>query len=110
MRKSFLILVVLTVSLTQVFAKEAEDNAAIVAATKSYVAANSGTIKITATVEKVEGDFARVKVSPQDSTATDPAWVFLRKKDGHWMGLTLGTGFGPEDYEQLGIPKSLRIQ
>jgi hypothetical protein len=65
--------------------------------------------KINVAVEKVEGDFARVKVSPQDAGTTDPAWVFLKKKNGKWTGLTLGTAFDPEDYQQLGIPKSLRI-
>jgi hypothetical protein len=107
MRKSLLILGVLAASLTQLIASP--ENAAIIAATKTYVSANSGMTKINAAVEKIEGDFARVKVSPQDAGATDPAWVFLKKKNGKWTGLTLGTAFGPEDYQELGIPKSLRV-
>jgi hypothetical protein len=86
-----------------------DEQAAIVAATKSYVAANSGMTKITVTVEQVEGDYARVKVAPEDSKAADPAWVFLQKKDGKWAGLTLGTSFTTEDYQQLGIPNALRV-
>ena len=108
MRKTFLICALLSVALSPLVASP--DEAAIIAATKTYVAANSaGLTKINVTVEKVEGDFARVKVTPQDPGATDPAWAFLKKKAGKWTGLTLGTAFEPEDYQQLGIPKSLRI-
>ena len=107
MRKSLLILGVLAAALPQLIASP--ENAAIIAATKTYVAANSGMTKINVAVEKVDGDFARAKVSPQDAGTADPAWVFLKKKDGKWTGLTLGTSFGPDDYQQFGIPKSLRI-
>lgn len=91
------------------FAFAEDKNADIIAATKSYVAANSGMTKITATVEQVADDFARVKVTPEDPKAADPAWVFLKKQDGKWTGLTVGTSFTTEDYQQLGIPNSLRI-
>jgi hypothetical protein len=86
-----------------------DEQAAITAATRSYVAANSGMTKITVTVEQVDGDFARAKVAPEDSKAADPAWVFLKKQDGKWTGLTLGTSFTTEDYQQLGIPNALRV-
>jgi hypothetical protein len=61
------------------------------------------------TIEQVDGDFARVKVAPQDPKASDPAWVFLKKKEGKWTGLILGTSFTTEDYQQLGIPNALRV-
>lgn len=86
-----------------------DDEAAIIAATKSYVAANSGMTKITVTIEQVDGDFARAKVAPEDAKAADPAWVFLKKNEGKWTGLTLGTSFTTEDYQQLGIPNALRV-
>jgi opacity protein-like surface antigen len=106
--KTLLLLAALLVGLsTAVLA--ADEHPAIIAATRSYVAANSGMTKITVTVEQVDGDFARVKVAPEDSKAADPAWVFLQKKDGKWTGLTLGTSFTTEDYQQLGIPNALRI-
>jgi hypothetical protein len=108
MKTSLVLFALIGLSMTRVFAKENEDNPAVIAATKSYVAANSGMTKITVTVEQVDGDFARAKVAP-DSNATDLAWVFLKKKDGKWTGLTLGTSFTTEDYQQLGIPNSLRI-
>jgi hypothetical protein len=86
-----------------------DEEAAIIAATKSYVAANSGMTKITVTIEQVDGDFARAKVAPEDAKAADPAWVFLKKNEGKWTGLTLGTSFTTEDYQQLGIPNALRV-
>jgi len=89
-------------------AKSNED-AAIIAAATSYVSVTSGMTKITATVEQIADDFARVKVTPEDAKAADPAWVFLQKKDGKWTGLTLGSSFTTEDYQQLGIPNALRI-
>jgi hypothetical protein len=109
MKKPLLIFVALALaSVPSAFAKSDED-AAIIAATKSYVAANSAISKINVTVEQVVDDFARAKVTPQDPNATDPAWVFLKKKDGKWTGLILGTGLTTEDYQQLGIPNALRI-
>ena len=110
MKKTLLLLLaVLTAVIIPVFANESADSAAIIEATKSYVAANSGMIKITATVEQIEAEFARVKVTPEDAKAADPAWVFLKKTDGKWTGLALGTSFTTEDYQQLGIPNALRI-
>ncbi|MEY2504053.1 MAG: hypothetical protein QOG27_333 [Verrucomicrobiota bacterium] len=91
MKKLVLLFTVLAGLAHSLFA--GDDNAAIVAATKSYVAANSGMTKITVTVEQVADDFARAKVTPENSNAADSAWVFLKKKDGKWVGLTLGTSF-----------------
>lgn len=85
------------------------DNSAIVAATKSYVAQNSAGMPFTVTVEKISGDYARAKVTPTGGQ-TDPAWVFLKKKNGTWTGLTLGTGFTPDDYKRYGIPAALWVR
>lgn len=87
----------------------ADNTAAITAATETYVAANSAITKVNVAVEQIADDFARVKVTPQDANAADPAWVFLKKKDGKWTGVALGTSFTTEDYQQLGIPNALRI-
>ena len=101
--------VVLSVTLAARTIAASDDNAAIIEATKAYVAANSAISKINAVVEQVADDFARVKVTPENPGAADPAWVFLQKKDGKWTGLALGTSFTTEDYQQLGIPNALRI-
>ena len=93
----------------QLFAKGEENKEAIIAAAKTYVAQNSGMTKITVTVEQVEDDFARAKVTPEDPSAGDPAWVFLKKEDDKWRGLALGTSFTVSDYQELGIPNALRV-
>lgn len=109
MKKLLLIFVVLALaSVPRGFAKS-DDDAAIIAATKSYVAGNSAISKMNVTVEQIVDDFARAKVTPENPNAADPAWVFLKKKDGKWTGLILGTGLTTEDYQQLGIPNALRI-
>jgi hypothetical protein len=107
MKKLVMLLGIFAVLGTLAFGED--KNADIIAATKTYVTANSAITKFTATVEQVADDFARVKVTPEDAKAADPAWVFLQKKDGKWTGLTLGSSFTTEDYQQLGIPNSLRI-
>ena len=86
-----------------------DEKAAIIAATKSYVAANSAIAKVNVAVDQVVDDFARAKVTAEDANAADPAWVFLKKTDGKWVGIALGTSFTTEDYQQLGIPNALRI-
>jgi hypothetical protein len=86
-----------------------DENAAIIAATKTYVAANSAITKMNVTVEQIADDFARVKVTPENASVADPAWVFLKKKDDKWTGVVLGTSLTTEDYQQLGIPNALRI-
>jgi hypothetical protein len=84
------------------------DDEAIIAGTKKYLAAESyvvGEMKIA--VEKVDGDFARVLVTPKNGQ-TDAALVFLKREKGTWRGLTIGTGFDPDDLVKLHIPASLR--
>ena len=82
------------------------DDEAIIAGTRKYLAAESYTAPVKIEVEKVEGDYARVLVTPRDGR-TDAATVFLKREKGVWRGLTLGTGWDPEDLAKLHIPKSL---
>jgi hypothetical protein len=83
------------------------DDQAIIAGTKKYLAAESYTAAVKITVEKVDGDYARVLVTPKDNQ-TDPALVFLKRERDVWRGLTIGTGWDPEDLAKLHIPASLR--
>lgn len=83
------------------------DDEAIIAGTKKYLAAESYTAPMKIEVEKVEGDYARVLVTPKDGQ-TDAATVFLKREKGAWRGLTIGTGWDPEDLAKLHIPASLR--
>jgi hypothetical protein len=84
------------------------DEAAIIAGTKKYLAANSYSVAdMKIKVEKVSGDYARVAVEPKKKDM-DAAIVFLKREQGSWKGLTLGTGWDPADLDKLHIPKSLR--
>ena len=89
---------------------QSDVNAAIISAAEKYVAANSAVSGARITLEKIDGKYARARATPRDATKADAAWVFLKKENDKWIGLTLGTGFAPEDYRELGIPRSLWIQ
>jgi hypothetical protein len=82
------------------------DDEAIIAGTKKYLASEGYSAPVKIAVEKVEGDYARVLVTPKDGQ-TDAATVFLKREKGVWRGLTLGTGWDPEDLAKLHIPASL---
>ena len=82
------------------------DDQAIIAGTRKYLAAESYTAPMKIEVEKVAGDYARVMVTPKDGQ-TDGALVFLKREKGVWRGLTIGTGFDPDDLAKLHIPASL---
>ena len=88
----------------------AEPSAEVTAATKSYVTKNGVVGQFNVTVEKIAGNYARAKVTPQIAGQADPAWVFLKKAKGSWSGITMGTEFSPEDYRGLGIPSSLWVK
>jgi hypothetical protein len=84
------------------------DDQAIIAGTRKYLAAQSYPADMKVTVEKVEGDYARVAVTPKDPTKMDGAIAFLKREHGQWKGLEIGTGWDPADLAKLHIPKSLR--
>jgi len=102
--------ILLCSSLAAMCLADPDTKAAISSAAEKYVTANSAISKVRVTVEKVEGNYARAKASPADGTATDSVYVFLMKQNDAWIGLTLGTSFGPEDYQQLAIPRTLWIK
>jgi hypothetical protein len=87
----------------------AGEEEAVITATKKYVAAHSVVLGFHVRIEKIDGDYARVKVTPNDASQTDAAWVFLKRDKGVWHGLTIGTAFSPEDYKELHIPASVQL-
>ena len=86
----------------------ANENDEVITAARKYVAAHSAVSGFDASVEKIEGDYARVKVTPKNAGETDPAWVFLKRDKAIWRGLTMGTFFTPEDYAEFHIPPSVQ--
>jgi hypothetical protein len=80
----------------------------IAVATRQYVTQQSGISDIEINIEKVDGDYARVSIKPRDPAKADPGWVFLKRENGTWRGLAIGTDFSSDDLKQRGIPISLR--
>ena len=87
----------------------ANENDAVITAAQKYVAAHSAVSGFNVSVEKIEGDYARVKVIPKHAGETDPGWVFLKHEKGIWRGLTIGTFFTTHDYAEFHIPPSLQL-
>src|SRR6266571_8015356 len=87
----------------------AGENEAVTIAAKKYVAANSQVSGFHVRVEKIEADYARVKVIPKDPGETDSAWVFLKREKGVWRGLVMGTYFTTEDYNEFHIPPGIQL-
>jgi hypothetical protein len=104
-----LLVVLLTATLAVIpMAFAGSDDQAIIAGTKKYLVAQSYPADMKITVEKVDGDYARVAITPKDPTKMDGAIAFLKREHGQWKGLTIGTGWDPADLAKLHIPKSLR--
>lgn len=83
------------------------ETTAIVSAATDYVQKNSGrNMEFRITIEDVSGNFARARVDPLKKE-TDPALVYLKRTQGKWEGLTIGTSFQNSDLKELGIPKNL---
>jgi len=87
----------------------ASEERAVTIAAKEYVAANSRVSGFYVRVEKIEKDYARVKVMPKDPSETDAAWVFLKREKGVWRGLMMGTYFTREDYNEFHIPGGIQL-
>src|SRR5580765_5527763 len=71
----------------------ANENDAVITTARTYVAAHSAVSGFNLSVQKIEGDYARVKVTPKHAGETDSAWVFLKREKGIWCALTHGNIF-----------------
>jgi hypothetical protein len=89
--------------------RAAGESEAVTIAAKKYVAAHSQVSGFHLRVEKIEGDYARVKVTPKEASETDPAWVFLKREKGVWRGQMMGTYFTTEDYNEFHIPAGIQL-
>lgn len=79
---------------------------ALLAATRAYVLRESAYQTIAIQSARVDGDYARLFVEPV-GVEGDPAIVFMKRVNGQWQGLSLGTGFPPDDLRAMGVPESL---
>jgi hypothetical protein len=106
MRKSSLILGLLAVALPQLLASP--ENDAIITAAESYLK-SAATTEVKYIVEQVEGDLARVRINPAAKPNSSTAWIYLRKKDGKWTVISARASFTAQQYDELGIPKSMQV-
>lgn len=75
-------------------------------AARAYVARESAYPTITIVSSRIAGDHARLFIEPV-GVEGDPAIVFMKRVNGQWQGLSLGTGYAPDDLRALGVPQSL---
>jgi hypothetical protein len=85
---------------------DAEDTK-ILEAAQEYAKENAD-LEISVEVEKVVDEYARVHVTPADPEAADEAIMYLKKTNGKWEGIAIGTSFSPDDYQALHIPEKIR--
>jgi hypothetical protein len=88
-------------------AHAADANEAIIQSATAYVKKETAITDPLVKVEGVSGDFARVQVKSK-SNGTDPAMAFLKRANGKWKVLSLGTAFEPAELKRLQIPASLQ--
>lgn len=91
---------------TTAAAPAANDDEALLAAAREYVRKESGPGEFTVSIEQKSGDHARLRTEPA-AGETDPATVFMVRRNGQWSGVSLGTGFSPDDLRSFGIPEAL---
>jgi hypothetical protein len=58
-------------------------------------------------IERLEDDFARVKIISTDPDVPGGFTGFLKRQDGIWTTLIVGSDFNPLEIEALGIPESI---
>jgi len=102
---TFLFSCLIAVSILSPATADDTDEAIVQAATR-YVLQETGVADLSIAVEEIEGQFARVSVASL-SGKTDTAIAFLKRSDGEWKVLSIGTLFFPDDLAELGIPASL---
>jgi hypothetical protein len=84
-----------------------EESERIREATVAYVQRETAIRDVGTRIEAVDGDWARVRVTPLGGE-TDPATLYLRREAGVWRGVAIGTAFSPPDLDELGVPPSVR--
>ena len=84
-----------------------DDANAIIEATSQYLKVQTGVTDALVKVHKISGNYACV-ILTSPSGQTDPAEGYLKKGNGRWKVLIIGTDFSTEDFNDLGIPGSVR--
>ena len=88
-------------------ANDAASKAAIGAAVEEYMHEHAPDVKFNVVVERIEGDYARMRLIPEEPV-TDAATGYAHREGPAWKVLGVGTAFEPAFYERSGVPTDLR--
>jgi hypothetical protein len=87
---------------------EAPVDPALLEAANAYVRANAAEgFEFDLEVQAVEGDFARIAVTPRQPD--DGAIVFMHRTEDGWTGMEMGTAISCADLTAEGMPSSLCV-
>jgi hypothetical protein len=79
----------------------------VLEAAREYAKQNTD-VAVNVQAESILEDYARVRVIPKNPGEADEALMYLKKEKDKWKGISMGTGFSPDDFEALGIPEKIR--
>ncbi len=83
------------------------DRQAIARATENYVQGYLDDKLVAVQAEIMAGDYARARLIVDEQTDGSATRVFLKREQGAWRVLTIGSSFSVATYQQFGIPQSL---
>lgn len=72
-----------------------------------FVQAETAVPDVVVRVEAVADGWARARIEPPDGL-TDPAVMYLQRRNGAWRGMTIGTAFAPDELDRLGVAPGVR--
>jgi len=81
---------------------------AISEAVRDYLAQQGNPAdRVEVEIERLEGDFVRVKIISTDPDVPGGFTGFLKRRDGTWTALIVGSDLDPAMVEALGVPESI---
>ncbi len=81
---------------------------AIEVAVRQYLAAQGGPAdQVVVNTQLIDGDYARVEIVSTDPATPGGFTGFLKRDNGVWRTLIVGSGFDPNQIQALGIPENV---
>lgn len=80
---------------------------AIVTAVNDYLVQSGEPTQVAVSVERIEGEFARVRLIAVTSDSTGNATGYLKQVDSTWQVLVIGQDFDSDLLLELGIPTTI---
>ena len=110
--RSFVLIMLIALVMSAVGSLQAAtEKEAIITATKQAVVAEGHKVSaFHVSIEKIQGDYARVQVAPKNPKQTDAAWVFLKRDRGVWRVLMGREHLSSrKNYRKFHIPASIWV-